>query len=163
MKLEVELKAPCPGARKRVESLGGSFVKSETQEDTYFTHPCRDFKKTDEALRLRRTGALYVTYKGPNKSNAVKAREEIEFPVPAEMATILLRLGFKRAFTIRKARDTYRLDGLIVCCDRVEGLGEYVEVESSDPGDSGRIADVLGRLGVREKATSRTYADLLGL
>jgi adenylate cyclase class IV len=70
------------------------------------------------------------------------------------------RLKVFRFFDIVK---TYSLDGLTVCCDHVDGLGEYVEVESSSAKDRLRILDVLGRLGVGEKATTRTYAELLNL
>jgi len=163
MTLEVELKAPCHGARKKVEALGAKFVNSQIQEDTYLTHPSRDFRKTDEALRIRRSDRLYITYKGPKKSSDVKAREELEFPVPQEAYVLLERLGFKKAFTIKKTRDVYGFEGLTICCDNVEGLGEYVEVESTKPEDRDRIFEVLGRLGIKDKATTKTYADLLGV
>jgi len=163
MALEVELKAPCPGARQKVEALGAKFIGTETQEDTYFRHPCRDFKKTDEALRLRNTGALRMTYKGPKKKSNLKVRREIEFIVPEEAHEFLSLLGFKEAFTIRKIRSTYRLDSLTVCCDIVEGLGEYVEVESVSESDNERIMEVLERLGVRGKETTKSYSELLGL
>jgi len=162
MSLEVELKAPCPQAEAKVKALGAEFLKSEIQEDTYYTHPCRDFKGTDEALRLRRTGQLYITYKGPKRPGGLKSREEIEFQVPEEAAALLERLGFRKAFTIRKSRRTYALGGLTICCDTVEGLGEYVEVESNSEEDGSGIVDVLRRLGVGDNATDRTYADLLG-
>jgi adenylate cyclase class 2 len=163
MSLEVELKAPCRGAEARVQALGAVYVKSETQEDTYFKHPTRDFSESDEALRIRRTDGLVLTYKGPKKASDVKSREEIEFPVPEESFMLLERLGFRRAFTIKKTRKTYELDGLTVCCDLVDGLGEYVEVESKYPQDRDRILDVMGKLGVGDKATAKTYSELLGL
>lgn len=163
MSLEVELKAPCPGADAKVKALGAVFVKSEEQEDVYFAHPCRDFKKTDEALRLRRTDDIRLTYKGPKQSQDLKVREEIEFPVPRECENLLQHLGFKKAFVIRKARKTYLLEGLTVCCDTVVGLGEYVEVESSKTEDKGRIMDVLKRLGVAGKETTKSYSELLRL
>jgi adenylate cyclase class 2 len=138
-------------------------VKSEIQEDTYFSHPSRDFRKSDEALRIRKTSGIALTYKGPKKTSDLKTREEIEFTVPEDAFVLLERLGFKNAFTIRKTRKTYKLDGLTVCCDLVEGLGEYVEVESTDAGDRDKIMDVLEKLGVRDKATTKTYSELMGL
>jgi adenylate cyclase class 2 len=161
--IEVELKAPCVGAEGKVMALGAVFVKSESHEDTYFRHPSRDFRGTDEALRIRKTGKLVLTYKGPKRKSDLKVREEIEFTVPLESFTLLERLGFKKAFTIKKTRSTYELNGLTVCCDNVEGLGEYVEVESKNQGDHDKIMGVLERLGVRDKATTKTYSELLGL
>ncbi|MFH0862630.1 MAG: class IV adenylate cyclase [Candidatus Altiarchaeota archaeon] len=163
MALEVEIKAPCPGAKAKVESIGATFVKSETQEDTYFKHPCRDFKKTDEALRLRNTGDLRITYKGPKQKSDLKARREIEFDVPEEAHELLSFLGFEKAFTIRKNRSTYRLGSLTVSCDMVEGLGEYVEVESASEQDNEKIMAVLQRLGVHGMGTTKSYSELLGL
>jgi adenylate cyclase, class 2 len=163
MAQEVEVKAPCKNAEQKITALGAIYIKSETQEDTYYTHPSRDFRKTDEALRLRKTDQLFITYKGPKAKSDLKIREEIEFPVPDEMALLLERLGFKEAFTIRKNRKTYSLDDLTICCDKVEGLGEYVEVESSNKGDHDRIMDVLDKIGLRGKETTKSYSELLGL
>ena len=163
MTLEVELKAPCVGAEDKVKGLGAVFLKSETQEDTYYRHPGRDFKATDEALRIRRTDKLVLTYKGPKRESDLKVREEIEFNVPEDAFTLLERLGFSKAFTVRKTRKTYEINNLTVCCDDVEGLGEYVEVESKDPGDHDAIMELIQRLGVGDKATTRTYSELLHL
>ena len=161
--MEVEAKAPCPDASAKVKSLGAEYVKSESQTDTYFRHPVRDFSETDEALRIRRTDDLVITYKGPKHDSDLKVREEIEFTVPEDAYTLLTRLGFEEAFTVKKKRETYELDGLTICCDLVEGLGEYVEVESADPGDHDKIIAVLDKLGVNDQATTMTYSQLLNL
>ena len=54
--LEIEVKAELDD-RRRVESelrhLGARARGERRQVDLYFAHPCRDFGKTDEALRLR--------------------------------------------------------------------------------------------------------------
>jgi len=96
MTVEVEIKAPCKDADAKVTALGAVFVKSETQEDTYFTHPCRDFRKTDEALRVRRTDRLVLAYKGPKRKSDLKVREEVEFEVPDDVSRSLSGLGSRR-------------------------------------------------------------------
>ena len=54
------------------------------QEDTYFSHPARDFAVTNEAFRIRRLGdENRITYKGPRRSGPTKTREEIEIPFQA--------------------------------------------------------------------------------
>lgn len=163
MSQEAELKAPCKGAQKKVEALGAKFLKEEAQLDTYYSHPCRNFRDSDEALRIRKTSDTRITYKGPKTGSGLKVRREIEFPVPGEAQELLESIGFKKAFTIKKTRRTYELSGLTVCCDHVEGLGEYVEVESNDPGDEDAIKEVLDSLGVGQMATTKTYSELLGL
>ncbi|MBD3388533.1 MAG: class IV adenylate cyclase [Candidatus Altiarchaeales archaeon] len=163
MTVEVEAKAPCQGAEEKVKSLGAEYVDTVFQEDTYFKHPCRDLRESDEALRIRKTERHALTYKGPKKKSDLKIREEIEFPVTEDAYPLLERLGFEKAFTIRKTRKTYKLGELTICCDDVEGLGEYVEVESKEPEDHDRIMEVLKELGVEEKATTKTYSELLGV
>ncbi len=37
----------------RLASLGGKLGEPIHQSDQYFAHPCRDFAKSDEALRIR--------------------------------------------------------------------------------------------------------------
>ncbi|PKP56980.1 MAG: class IV adenylate cyclase, partial [Candidatus Altiarchaeales archaeon HGW-Altiarchaeales-1] len=57
--LEVEVKAKINDLEKfekRLNEINAKFLKKEIQEDIYFNHPCRDFAKTDEALRIRKTG-----------------------------------------------------------------------------------------------------------
>ncbi len=164
MSLEVELKAPIKDGRKKAQSIGAKHVRDEINIDTYYTHPCRDFRKTDEALRLRqKEDMLYITYKGPKKDSDLKARKEIEFQVPEEVRELLESLGFKKSFTISKKRGIYTLDGLTICCDLVNGLGEYVEVESDTTSDHDKILDIMQRLGVKESATTKTYSELLNL
>jgi adenylate cyclase class 2 len=163
MTLESELKAPCKNARAKVKSLGALYVGKQMQHDTYFRHPSRDFRKTDEALRIRKSKGYFLTYKGPKKSKDLKVRQEIEFPVPKDAFILLERLGFKRAFTITKTRETFKLMGLTICCDKVGGLGEYVEVESMGKASSGQIMSVMDKLGLKDQGTTKSYAELLNL
>jgi len=162
MALEAELKAPCVDAESKVKALGATYVKSETQHDVYFTHPCRNFRETDEALRLRRSDRLLITYKGPKRESDLKVRQEIEFEVKEDAFTLLECLGFKKAFEIKKARRTYRLGGLTLCCDSVDGLGEYLEVESMGD-DAENILDVFKRLHLGDKVTTKSYSELMGI
>jgi adenylate cyclase class 2 len=81
-------------------------------------------------------------------------------------ARVLDGLGFEAAATVRKERDRYALDGYTVTLDTVEGLGEFVEVETEvDDGlDTAREGafDVLDRLGLDPEDGIRTsYLGLL--
>jgi adenylate cyclase class 2 len=128
--------------RERLVALGARREGERLQVDTYFAHPERDFRTTDEALRLRDDdGALRVTYKGPKLDPPRKTREEIEFGLAADHATactLLERLGFRRAAEVRKRRSEWTLedgkggddgDGAVVTIDQVEGLGLFCEIE----------------------------------
>jgi adenylate cyclase class 2 len=132
---EIELKARIDGRKaiaERIIALGGMFVREVSQEDVYFKHPCYNFKEKDEALRLRREGsACMLTFKGSRFGSGAKMREELEVGVEdyETATTILERVGFEKAFVIRKNRLIYSLEGAEVSLDSVEGLGEFVEVE----------------------------------
>ncbi|MFM8582852.1 MAG: class IV adenylate cyclase [Planctomycetaceae bacterium] len=142
--LEVELKYRVAGGlalRTKLRSLGGVCRGDEQQRDQYFNHPQRDFAQTDEAVRVRSVGAAAaVTYKGPLVDKITKTREEIEVELagPAggpALEAMLLRLGFRPVMCVTKTRESWRLNyagrEIEVACDRVVGLGEFVELETS--------------------------------
>jgi adenylate cyclase, class 2 len=108
--------------------------------DQYFNAPDRDFAKTDEAVRLRRIGmSNYLTYKGPKREAETKTRKEIELAIaPGEAAAQLAvewltSLGYRSVAVVRKTRQiwTFHRGGfaLEACFDRVDGVGQFVELE----------------------------------
>ena len=130
--------------------LAARFREPVEQVDRYFAHPCRDFVKTDEALRLRRVGdEVAVTWKGPRIDSAAKTRRELELalaavpPLPGgprggqatldRWTELLEALGFRRVRDVAKRRRAARVPWqgteVEVALDRVEGVGEFVELE----------------------------------
>ena len=110
--LEVEIKAEVKirGIEKKIRDLGARFIKKELQEDTYFRHPCRDFKAKDEALRVRMVeGEYFLTYKGERQDPETKTRLEIETKVARTILGILKVLGFSEMRKIVKEREVYSL------------------------------------------------------
>jgi len=77
-----------------------------------------------------------VTYKGPLVEAESKTREEFETGVEdgEELEAVLERLGFAPAAEVRKRRERHRIGEFTVTLDAVEGLGEYVEVETEVDG-----------------------------
>ncbi|HDD34114.1 MAG TPA: CYTH domain-containing protein [Thermofilaceae archaeon] len=72
---------------------------------------------------------------------------------------ILSYLGFKELATVKKLREVYVLDDVEVCLDRVEGLGEFVEVESRGA-SSRELVELLEELGAGE-LVAETYLELV--
>jgi adenylate cyclase class 2 len=136
--LEIEIKAYCDNEDdllSRLRSMGARLVEQRWEEDVYFSHPARDFKQTDEALRIRNVGRRSVlTYKGPRISGRSKTRDEQETDAADGRAleAILFSLGFTEAGRVSKARHIYALRGIEICIDRVQGLGLFVELEKKD-------------------------------
>lgn len=168
--LEVESKYKSPGndkVEKALARLGARKVWGGAMEDVYYAHPSRDFGRTDEALRLRKTEeASELTYKGPRmQSQTVKAREEITLRTdnPLAVTRIIERLGFKESFVVRKNRSSYILDKLKVELDDVEGLGEFVELEvlTESPERSEQLMDTARtELGL-DRLEPRTYLEMI--
>ena len=88
-----------------------------TETDAFFEHPCRDFKQTDEALRLRcrefpdGTSEHSLTYKGPKIDTSTKTRREIELPITdsERWDSLLSALGFSQFATVQKFRRRLKL------------------------------------------------------
>lgn len=168
--LEVEAKARVRDYEKIEEAiigLGGSFDREEIQVDTYFGHPLRDFKESDEALRIRTVNSsdFFVTYKGPKVDDLTKTREEIEVGVGdfIKIRGIFEKLGFFEVFTVEKNRRYFVLDDSLIMLDRVVDLGDFVEVElEKEEYDPDEVLDVLRSLGIEdEDFERRSYLGLL--
>jgi len=50
--LEIEIKARWRHTEEPLLKVGAKFIGEERQEDIYFNYPQRDFRETDEALRI---------------------------------------------------------------------------------------------------------------
>lgn len=158
--IESEIKASLDGIdigelTERMERLGFRSEGEKRQTDVYYNGRERDFRKTDEALRLRRTeyedgrGISAITYKGPKMDDGTMTREEIQTDVSdgAEADRLMLALGFEPVMTVEKTRRRYTNRDLLadpllertwnpvtkhamaVCIDDVTGLGSFVEIE----------------------------------
>ncbi len=102
------------------------------QRDLYFSHPNKDFSKTDEAIRIRQAGEdSYLTYKGPKFDRKSKTRIEVQVGVDSNenMIQILEMLGFTKEFIVLKERKVYEYKEFIFCLDQVDSLGSFLEIE----------------------------------
>lgn len=128
--IEVEIKAKISDPelmRKRFKEKQGIYKFSLMHEDTYFNMPngLRDFKETDEALRLRKSikfikdnngedkeREVYFTYKGKKIDKSTKTREEIDLIIEdyGKMKRILSLLGFKEVLSVKKERELFMFD-----------------------------------------------------
>jgi adenylate cyclase, class 2 len=167
--LEIEIKSRCddPEAlRVRAGAMGAQPIEETVEEDIYFNHPSRDFGETDEALRIRAAGGRCVlTYKGPKIGTRSKTRVEQEADVSDfnSMKRILLSLGFREFGGVRKRRETFRIGGVLLCIDRVDGLGDFAELEmkgSDRERIEGELFDLAARLGL-SRFERRSYLELL--
>lgn len=169
LKLDDSLRAALETRLAALEARPGAEVE---QIDEYLAHPSRDFRRSDEALRLRRTPhGLRLTYKGPKLDPPRKTREEIEFELatrPETAARLFARLGFRSVACVRKRRREYRLRDhppTAVAIDEVRGLGWFCEVEveaQSVAEGRERLAARLRELGLEGlRPVAESYLELL--
>jgi adenylate cyclase class 2 len=166
--IEVEVKARAPeDMAKRIAALGATLLAVENHHDLYFNSPQRDFKESDEALRIRiKEEGARLTYKGPKLDQTTKSRLErtVKIDDPKQMEQILCALGFVLSAHVRKRRAKYSYEGVVLALDDVEGLGHFVEVEAEGEGDyeqqRQKVLSILSRLGLHESIRS-SYLQLL--
>jgi len=179
MSYEVEQKFPVDEVgpiQARLAKMDVVIGEPFTEVDWYYAHPSRDFRQTDEALRLRRhDGANRITYKGPKVDQVTKTRQEIELPLPEgtgvtrDWAGLLERLGFRPVGEVQKTRRKAHLDwqghAVEVSFDQLEEIGSFVELETvadEEAVDQARqaIADLAAHLGLK-RSERRSYLHLV--
>ncbi len=165
--LEIEVKFRLePGQRQRImDELSGRECACSDQEDQYFD-------VGDRVLRIRlENGRWLLTRKDRYQltSEGTKIRQEVEVPIPvsfvSELEDLILWMGHEKLVRVKKRREAYRLDGVTMALDRIEGLSEdFVELEvlSDRPESASLLAGLRERFGLRDDQVElKSYARLL--
>ncbi len=137
--VECELKFRVDGPRdharlRAILRKRGARLEGKYDEENYrFEGPGKSTRRTTLRLRVLDGGPRGVlTAKGPaNFVGSVKVREETEVEVKDAHATLdlLTELGFRVAFTYKKHRAMWTMDGVVsVTLDTLE-FGWFVELE----------------------------------
>lgn len=148
-KLKVEDLSPI---QTLLHTLGAELSGHLEQTDVYLDNSNQDMKRGDKCLRIRletvngKTRTL-ITFKGPKQQAEVKCRQEVELPVPdaGQIQILFQGLGYEPSLTVQKQRKLWQYKQCDVCLDRVNGLGEFVEIEGPS---SERIMEVKEDLGL---------------
>lgn len=178
--IEVEIKAKISdGAEleKTLRALGFAQKETSMEQDIYYNGNDRDFRKTDEALRIRTCRKIKsaeeentLTYKGPKLGKESQTRRELELPFgdADTMGQILSALGYSPILEVKKLRKTYGMGEITACVDCVDSLGDYLELEklvenqSDYPKAVEQLYQWLSTLGIPESSlTQCSYLELL--
>lgn len=186
--IEVEIKLPLrqqENAGKETDRIasalcGMGFRKAARfrQRDSYFDNAAGEIRAGGKALRIRETEDLLqgrvtaeLNFKGPRMDQVSMTRQELETEVgQAETGRqILAALGyFPVPPEVVKERTEYRRENITACLDRVEGLGNFLELEIIVPEPEGataalrRLEALLGELGYQMSDTvTRSYLSML--
>jgi len=166
--IEVEVKARARGdTAERILAMGATLVGTENHDDLYFNSPQRDFRVTDEALRIRiKEEGPRLTYKGPKLDAQTKSRRELTVRIddPSQMCQILEALGFVLSGEVKKRRTKYFWQKVTLALDEVEGLGCFLEIEATGgeewEGEKELVQSLLRRLELGE-SIRESYLELL--
>ncbi|RAP51361.1 MAG: hypothetical protein BZ138_05400 [Methanosphaera sp. rholeuAM270] len=176
--IEVEIKAKIEDSKKafeRIIEIGGEYSHSEKQHDIYFNGIDRDFKKSDEALRIRELPdnndnlVRVLTYKGPKLDVETKTRKEVEVVIAntENMIEILSNIGFRPSAIVDKSRRIFFYEDYTINIDKVEKLGYFMEIEhvTDDESDIDVIQEdifgIFGKLGITDGFEKVSYLELL--
>lgn len=192
--IEVEIKLPIENESAIAQKLLENDFKRAgkvRETDIYFNGIDRDFRQSDEAMRIRKTESLdgsyliadyddlanqmpneiyQLTYKGPKLDHVSMARKEIELQISdfESMKNILISLGFKPVLPVVKEREEFFGEDMNACLDHVEGLGWFLELEMIVESEKQREAALqaiekqLEKLGYRMDDTTRvSYLSML--
>lgn len=177
--IEIEIKAKIDDkndALNKIKSLGATYSHSEEQKDIYFNAPDKDYRESDEALRIRlipidNKVKKILTYKGPKIDSQSKTRKEIEVEVSDldKMTDILIELGFKPSAIVSKVRRIFYYDEYTITLDKLEKIGYYMEIECvSDSQEDieetrDNIMELFKKMNITSGFERRSYLELLEL
>lgn len=175
--IEVEMKAKIKDkmvAFEKIKELGGVYSHTEKQHDIYFNAPDKDYKETDEALRIREIPdgddfKRILTYKGPKIDSESKTRKEVEVSIDntENMNEILINLGFKPSAIVNKVRRIFQYEEYTITVDKLNQLGYFMEIEYVVNEDSDieiirdNILEIFKKLEITSGFERRSYLELL--
>ncbi len=174
--IEIEIKCPINDpegiAEKLIKKVNAKFIKTVFQKDIYLQHPSKNFKETDEAVRIRHSDdGIQLTYKGPKIDTLSKTREELCVYVDnfETILKIFERIGFFPIAKVNKSRKIFHIEGNIsASIDQVQDLGNFIELEfeakdySQIETKRENLLSILDKLGLsRENTERKSYLELI--
>jgi len=164
--IEIKARVGDPAAmRRRVVSIAERGPEILHQEDLFF--PCRDGR-----LKLRTLGpdrGELLHYRRPDGREPEESDYLIATTAEPRRLGALLSRALGRRGVVRKVRTLYHVGATRIHLDQVEGLGDFVELETVlSPGrsrdDGRRETDrLMDRLGIGpDDLVATAYIDLLG-
>jgi len=137
--IEIEIQVNVEKIEPLLEFLAKSsqFVSEKRQIDEYFTPTHRDFlavRPAVEWLRLRNSdGVFSFNYKNWHTDEQGKSHycDEYETKIDDidQLKKILQALNFQSLVKVDKLRKTYLYQDYEIAIDKIEGLGDFVEIE----------------------------------
>ena len=148
--------------RQRVKAAGGVFEGRWLETNKVFDDESGGLKRKETLLRLRTcagTSHGLLTMKRPvEEDSRLKVCDEHETQVlnTAQTEALLEGLGFRQSLVYQKLRESWRMEGLLVCLDLLP-FGTYAELEGEEP----VVLEAAEALGLDQYLSSKeTYYDI---
>jgi predicted adenylyl cyclase CyaB len=164
MSQNIEIKAETINIKRLyslLENLGATFVSEMIQEDTYFN------TQTSKRLKLRNIDNekfVLISYERPNTvSEKVSDWRSVSFEEKDKIFE-LLTFTFGIKVIVKKTRKVYQYKNTEIHLDQVEGLGNFVELETKvvDESSNAEHLDLIMKLEIdRKDLISESYSDLI--
>jgi predicted adenylyl cyclase CyaB len=162
----IEFKARCDNhdrIRDLLKNKNARFVGEDHQVDTYFRVP-------DGRLKLRQGNIenSLIFYSRPNQAGPKQSDVTMSSVPPASDLREVLTKALTVLVAVDKRREIYFVDNVKIHLDRVEGLGEFIEVEAiGSASEVDRLREqaeeFLHQFGVASSdLIEGSYSDMLG-
>ncbi len=163
--IEIKARAENLGAlEERVKALGGTGPAMIRQEDTFF----RSRRGRLKLRKLSDTEGELIYYERPDTALPVESGYALVSTTRPDALLDVLTRSVGAIGVVRKQRALYLIGQTRVHLDRVEGLGDFVELEvvlrpDQDAGEGVRIArELMEKLAIAgESLVEKAYIDLL--
>lgn len=147
---------------KKLTDSGLVISKEITQHDVVYSKDTSIFsrmlKEGEIVMRIRReNGVAKITLKQQKTNELDNTEHETEVGDGDTMHQILLTLGWKPEIEVKKVRKKGKMGDYEICLDKVEELGEFIEIEKmvDDNADAQQVIkelfEVAKSLGLSEK------------
>ncbi|MFP3190277.1 MAG: class IV adenylate cyclase [Thermoproteota archaeon] len=153
--------------KEKIKQLNVTIHKEIEQEDIYLDFKDMRLYKEDKALRLRKEdGKFFITFKGKRKNEKIKTRREIVVQLNSKyikkILSLFKELGLKPVIKIKKKREIFRINNFEIAIDKVENIGNFVEVEILKENNKYELKELLDKLGLNDiMLVNETYPEII--
>ena len=165
--LNIEIKAKCSNLehiRKILKERNADFKGTDFQTDTYFKVPIGKLK-----LREGNIGYSFVYYKREEKNGPKKSDVFFFHPPRNSSLKEILSQALGILIVIKKKREIYFIDNIKFHIDKVEKLGNFIEIEAIDENKKIRQEQLFEQCNLymklfklkKEDLIENSYSDLL--
>lgn len=163
--MEIEMKFKCnnlESAKKCAKQLGFKFSKRLRQKDTYYI--CnKKIGDTQRYFRIRE--GLNASMDYHIARNSLETEEfETKISNPKIAKKIFHSIGLRPVCIVKKYREEYFKENILLVFDKVANLGNFVEIEMQGRATKKIENDmkaIAAKLGLKKQVTKVGYPDLI--